>query len=157
MTPIRKLSIALIMLSAALMAPWHVVTPYLAHAGNGIVVEKQAITRVLATSGNVAAGAAAASIPAVAGRLNYITGFSITGSGATVGQVSVITVTGLAGGTITFTATSVTGATLANPQFNYEFPQPMPASALNTAITVSQASLGAGSTNNVTNVYGFYE
>jgi hypothetical protein len=128
-----------------------------AHAGSGVVTEKPTITKVLATSGNVAAGVAAASIPAVSGRLNYITGFSITGTGATAGQAVVVTVTGLLGGTITFTIASVTGATVGNAALNYEFPHPVPASAINTAITVSCATLGAGSTNNVTNVFGYTE
>lgn len=145
---IRKIQAALIIL-ALMIAP--------AIAGSGVVVEKQAITKVLATSGNVAAGVAAASIPAVAGRLSYITGFSITGTGATAGQAVVVTVTGLSGGTITFTLASATGVAVGNTPFNYEFPHPVPASAINTAITVSCASLGAGSTNNVTNIFGYYE
>lgn len=157
MIKLRKFSFAIILLAAMIMSPVQVyLAPYVAHAGNGIIVEKQGIVRVLATSGNVAAGAAAASIPAVAGKLNYITGFSVTGTGATAGQAVVITVTGLAGGTITFTHASATGVAVGNTPFNYEFPSPMPASAINTAITVSCASLGAGSTNNVTNVFGYY-
>lgn len=127
-----------------------------AYAGNGVVVEKIGIVKTMATSGNVAAAAAAATLPAVPGKLNYITGFSVTGTGATVGQAVVITVTGLSGGTITFTHASATGATVGNAQFNYEFPAPHPASAINTAIAVSCASLGAGSTNNVANVFGYY-
>lgn len=152
MTSIRKISIGLLLLVGMILtSPLHP-----AFAGNGVVVEKIGITKVMATSGNVAAGAAAASIPAVAGKLNYITGFSVTGTGATAGQAVVITVTGLSGGTITFTHASATGVAVGNAQFNYEFPAPHPASAINTAISVSCASLGAGSTNNVTNVFGYY-
>lgn len=127
-----------------------------AYAGNGVVIEKIGIVKVLATSGNVAAGVAAATIPAVPGKLNYITGFSITGTGATLASPVVVTVTGMSGGTITFTAAATAGVLLGNTPFNYEFPAPVPASAINTAIVVSCASLGAGSTNNVTNVFGYY-
>lgn len=128
-----------------------------AYAGNGIVTEKLGITKVAATSGNVANAAAAASIPAVAGRLNYITGFSVTSTGSTAAAAVVISVTGLTPSPMTFTYNTVAGATLGNPQFHYEFPQPMPASAVNTAIQVSCAALGAGNTNTVTNVFGYYE
>lgn len=152
MTSIRKITFGLLLLAGMILAsPLHP-----AFAGNGVVYEKTGIVKVLATSGNVAAGVAAATIPAVPGKLNYITGFSVTGTGATVGQAVVITVTGLSGGTITFTIASVTGATVANAAFNYEFPAPVPASAINTAIAVSCATLGAGSTNNVTNIFGYY-
>lgn len=112
-------------------------------------------TSVVATSGNVAAAAAAATLPAVAAKTNYLEGFDITGTGATAGQAVVVTVTGLLGGTITYTIASATGVTVGNTPLSIRFPAPKPASAVNTAITVSCASLGAGSTNNVTNIYGY--
>lgn len=152
MTPIRKITLGLLLLAGMILAsPLHP-----AFAGNGVVTEKFGIVKVMATSGNVAAGVAAATIPAVPGKLNYITGFSITGTGATLGAPVVVTVTGMSGGTITFTVTAVAGVLLGNAPLNYEFPAPVPASAINTAIVVSCASLGTGSTNNVTNVFGYY-
>lgn len=112
-------------------------------------------TLLNATSGNVAAASAVATLPAVASRTNYITGFDMTGTGATAAAVVTVTVAGLAGGSITFIATAVAGATLANPVLSIRFPAPIPASAVNTAITVTCPSLGAGNTNNVVNAYGF--
>ena len=155
MLKLHRLSLALIVLSAMILSPLHIAAPYFAHAGNGVVTEKQGIVKTLATSGNVAAAVATATLPAVPGKLNYITGFSVTGTGATAGQAVVITVTGLSGGTITFTTASATGVAAGNALFNYEFPAPHPASAINTAIVVSCATLGAGSTNNVTNAFGY--
>lgn len=107
------------------------------------------------TSGNVANAIATATMPAVATSTNYITGFDVTGSGATVGLVVVVTVAGLLGGSITFTYSFATGATAANTPLSIRFPSPIPASAINTAITVTCAASGAGGTNNVVNAYGY--
>ena len=112
-------------------------------------------TRVIATSGNVANAAATATIPAVAAKTNYLTGFDVTGTGATVGQVALVTITGLAGGTLTYTLTSVTGTTSSNTNLIRTFDKPLPASGVNVAIVVSCAALGAGSTNNVTNAFAY--
>jgi hypothetical protein len=115
-----------------------------------------AATPVKASSGNVAAAVATATIPAVAGKTAYITGFDITGAGATAGSVVNPTITGLLGGTSTYTLTVATGATTANPVLSVSFQPPLPASAVNTAIVVSCPSLGAGNTNNTVNAYGYY-
>lgn len=112
-------------------------------------------TPVTASSGNVANATAAAALPAVAGKTNYITGFQIVGAGATAAAVVDVTVTGLLGGTATYTGIAVAGATLANPQLLIRFPMPVPASAVNTAITVSCPALGAGNTKNTANIQGF--
>lgn len=107
------------------------------------------------TSGNVANAIATATMPAVATSTNYITGFDVTGSGATVALPVVVTVAGLLGGSMTFTYVAIAGALLANTPLSIRFPSPMPASAVNIAITVTCAALGIGSTNNVVNAYGY--
>lgn len=112
-------------------------------------------TQVSASSGNVAAGTAAASLPAVAGRTNYITGFTISGAGATLGLAVSVTVVGVLSGTLTYTYTAIAGVLLANQSLNVSFPYPLAASAVNTAITVSCPTLGIGNTNNTVNVYGY--
>ena len=114
-------------------------------------------TQVTATSGTVAAANAVATIAAVAGRTNYITGFDISGGGATLGSLVVVTVAGLQGGSIPFTLSVTAGVLLGNPMMSKQFPSPLPASGPNTAITVTCPSLGAGNTNNVSNAYGYYE
>ena len=107
------------------------------------------------SSGNVAAAVAAATLSGVAAKTTYITGFSVTGSGATVGAVVSVTVTGLLGGTATYTYTAATGATVGNTPLIVSFVPAMPASAVNTSIIVSCPSLGAGNTNNTTVVTGY--
>lgn len=110
---------------------------------------------LVATSGQVAAAVAAAALAADASRFNWLTGFDITGGGATAGQLVIVTVTGLQGGTITFVMASGTGVTAGTPELSKRFPHPLRSSAKNVAITVSAASFGAGNTNAVTNVYGY--
>lgn len=113
-------------------------------------------TPVAAASGNVAAGIAAASLPAAAGKTTYISGFQVTGSGATVAAVVNITVNNIIGGvTLDYAYEAVAGALLANTPLIVNFNPALPASAVNTAITVSCPSLGAGNTNNSVNAMGF--
>ena len=114
--------------------------------GGGIVVT--------ATSGNVANASAAGTLAAVAGRTNYITGFEVTGAGATAGLPVTVTVTGITT-PISYTYTATAGVLVANTPLLVEFPQPLPASAVNTAITVTCPALGSGNTNNTVNVHGF--
>lgn len=113
-------------------------------------------TPVKASSGNVANASGVATIAAVAAKTAYITGFDVTGSGATAASVVSVTVTGLLGGTSTYTLSVVAGATLSNAVLSIRFAPPLPASAANTAIVVTCPALGAGNTNNAVNAYGFY-
>jgi hypothetical protein len=112
-------------------------------------------TLLVATSGNVANASAVATLAATAAKTTYITGFQVTGAGATAGAVVVVTVAGLLGGSITYTYVAATGATVANTPLVISLPSPIPASAVNTAITVTCPALGAGATNNVVNAFGF--
>ena len=106
-------------------------------------------------SGNVAASVATATLPAATGRLTYITGFEVTGAGATAGAVVTVTVTNTVGGTLTYNYTASTGAAVANQPLIVNFPEPIPANAYNTAIVVSCPSLGAGNTNNAVVAHGY--
>ena len=110
---------------------------------------------VVATSGNAANAIAIATLPAVAAKTTYITGFDVTGSGATAGLPVVVTIAGLFGGSITYTYSAAVGALVANTPLSIRFPVPMPASAVNTAITVTCPALGLGATNNVVNAFGY--
>lgn len=111
---------------------------------------------ITAASGNVAAASGVATIPAIAGKTAYLTGFIITSAGSTGAAVVSPTVTGLIGGTLTFTYVSVAGATLGNQPLNITLPVPVAASAANTAIVVTCPSLGAGNTNATVNAFGYY-
>lgn len=108
-----------------------------------------------ASSGAVANAAAAAALAAVAGRFNYLTGFEITGLGATAAAGVEVTITGLAGGTLTFMYGFVAGAALINQPLIVNFPQPLKGAAVNTAITVSCPAGGAGNLKNTANIHGF--
>lgn len=113
------------------------------------------------SSGNVAATATTATLPAASGKLTYIEGFDLTGAGATGASIIQVTVTGLLAGTQTFDVVIPAGATTAiggtgNPGVvPIRFPTPLPASALNTAIVVNVPSFGAGNTAACVTAYGF--
>lgn len=112
-------------------------------------------TAVQASSGNVANASAIATLPAVAAKTNYLTGFQITAAGATVGLAVSVTITGLLGGTATHTFAAPAGSLVdANPLI-VSFPYPLPASAANTAIVVTCPALGTGNTNATANVQGY--
>jgi hypothetical protein len=113
------------------------------------------VATVSASSGNVAAATATATIAAVSDKTNYLSGFVVTGSGATAGLPVNVTVTGLLGGTQTYTFTAPTGALVGATPLHINFPIALPASATNTAIVVSMPTLGAGSTNAAINAFGF--
>ena len=113
------------------------------------------ITPVTASSGNVANAAAVATLAAAAGVTTYISGFEITGGGATAASVVSATVTGLIGGTATYTVGAVAGAMLANTPILAVFNPPIPASAVNTAIVITVPALGVGNTNSTVVAHGY--
>jgi hypothetical protein len=112
---------------------------------------------VSASSGNQANASAVATIPAVTGRTNYLTGLDITATGATAGSVVLATITGVLGGTRTMVFAAPTGALLTASPLVLSFPGPLQASAANTAIVVTLPALGAGNTNAAVNAQGFYQ
>ena len=115
----------------------------------------------IAPQAGVASGAAqsnAASLPATAGRTQYLEGFDITGGGATAAGVIEVSITGLAAGTLKYemnVLAGVTGPVNAQGGLSVRFPQPQPASGVNVAITVTAPSFGAGNTNAAVVAYGF--
>jgi hypothetical protein len=111
-------------------------------------------TAVAASSGDVAAGTAAASLAAVAAKTNYLTGFEITGSGATAASVVLATITGLLGGTQSIVVPVPAGAAVGITPIIVKVDPPHPASAVNTAIAVSLPTLGAGNLHACVNVRG---
>lgn len=112
---------------------------------------------ITSASGNVAAGVATATLPGVAGKTTYITGFELTGAGATVGVVVLLTVTGTISGTLTYAVPVPAGVLAGITPLIVEFPQPIPASGQNTAIVVSVPSFGAGNTNAAIVAHGFQQ
>lgn len=118
-----------------------------------------ATTVFSASSGNVAAGTATATLapgPGTTGQLVYICGFAVTSGGQTTGTSVVnLTVTGVQGGTQTYNYGSGTGATVANAPLIVMFPSCIQASNSGVSIVVSLPSLGTGNTNATVNAFGF--
>lgn len=112
-------------------------------------------TATSASSGNVANASAVATLAAVADKTNYLSGFTLTAGGATAGACVNATVTGLLGGTKTYTFCTPTGAAAAATPLSVGFVPPLPASAVNTAIVVTLPALGAGNTNAAANAQGY--
>lgn len=100
---------------------------------------------VQATSGDVANASAVATLPAVAGKTNYISGFEVFVGGATAGSILSVTVAGIAGGSRTFAVAVPTGATLSS-SVSKSFDPPLPATGANVAITATLPAAGAGNT-----------
>lgn len=113
-------------------------------------------TPLIAGSGNVANASAVATLTGTATTTVYLTGFEVTGAGATAGSVVTVTVAGLLGGTRSYTYTFATGAAVGNVPLVVQFNSPLPASAVNTAIVVTCPAGGAGNTNNTVVAHGFY-
>lgn len=109
-----------------------------------------------ASSGNVAAAVANATIPAAIGKLACLAGIDVTAAGATAAAVVVMTVTGVKGGPLSYVYVAPAGVTLQAPVFEVTFDPPLEASAQNVAIVVSLPSLGAGNTNAAVNARGLY-
>lgn len=113
-------------------------------------------TPLIAGSGNVANASAAATLTPAATTTAYISGFTVTGSGATTALPVTVTVAGLLGGTRSFTYVFVAGVLLANQPLVVSFYPALPASAINTAIVVTCPASGAGGTNNTVVATGYH-
>lgn len=111
---------------------------------------------LIAGSGNVANASAAATLTPTALTTAFISGFEVTGSGATAGLPVTVTVAGLLGGTKSYTYTFAAGALVANQPLIVQFAPPLPASAVNTPIVVTCPASGAGGTNNTVVAHGYY-
>jgi hypothetical protein len=111
---------------------------------------------VITASATGAAQANNASLSAVAGKTTYVTGFTVTGTGATAASVITVTVTGISP-TLNYSILIPAGVTTAITTLTVQFPQPIPASATNTAVVVNCPSFGAGNTNASCSAYGFQQ
>lgn len=111
---------------------------------------------LIAGSGNVANASAAATLTGGAATTVYLAGFEITGSGATAGLPVQVTVAGLLGGSRIYTYNFAVGALIGNNPLVVEFAPALPASAVNTAISVTCPASGAGGTNNTVVAHGYH-
>jgi len=107
------------------------------------------------SSGNVAAATATATIPAVAGKTNYLTGYVVTASGATAGLPVNFTITGCVGGTITNTFVFPAGVLVGAVPLVVILTDPLAATGPNVAVVGSLPSSGAGGTNASVTLFGY--
>lgn len=110
---------------------------------------------ITAASGNVANASAVATLAGAAGKTTYITGFELTAGGATGAALVQATVAGVLGGTLTYIFGFPAGVTTIATPLIVEFPEPIPASAANTAIVVTLPAGGTGNTNAAAVAHGF--
>lgn len=112
------------------------------------------IGQVVADSQTAAAAVATATLAAVAGKRNYVTGLCVSGLGATAATGVEATLTGL-GTTLKFVVPVVAGVGLGNTPVVLLFGDGIPASADNTAIVLSVPSYGSGNTKSDVALWGF--
>lgn len=110
---------------------------------------------VSAASGDVSAAQAQASLPGIQNRVTHVCGFVMTGAGATSASVVTITIAGLASGSLTFDFPVVAGVTTNLAMIPVQFNPCLPASAVNTAITVTAPSLGSGNVHAQMTAWGY--
>lgn len=104
---------------------------------------------------SVANASAVATLAGTSGKRTWITGFQVTGLGATAAGSASVTVAGLAGGSLQYVLAVPAGAAAGVTPLVVSFPQPLAASALNTAITVTAAAFGAGNTSAIVTAQGY--
>ncbi len=121
----------------------------------GAALRDFGLTALINSSGNKANASAAATLTPSATTTAYLSGFEVTGSGATAALPVSVTVTGILGGTLTYTYNFSAGALVGNTPLVVAFDPPLPASAINTAIVVTCPASGAGGTNNTVVAHGF--
>lgn len=110
---------------------------------------------VSGSSGLVAAAAAVASLPAVAGKTAWLTGFEVTAAGSTAALTVDVAVTGLVT-PLHYAFTFPAGAGVGALPLVIDFPRPVPASGVNTAIVITCPSGGVGNLAAAVVAHGLY-
>lgn len=121
--------------------------------GENVAFDTPVPANIQASSANAAAANNVA-MAAVAGLMNFCTGFEITGGGATAAGLLAVTLVGPAT-TMNYVFPVPAGATVGALSLIVEFSNPVPASAINTAITLNVPSFGAGNTTAAVSIHGF--
>lgn len=103
-------------------------------------------TPVGASATAAAAAANAVSLPAVAGKTNYLSGLVVSTGNPASAVTGVVTVTGLSVGTLSF---QIVESVAAGGLLNINFAEPLPASAVDTAITVTLPAITSGAVSTV--------
>ena len=111
---------------------------------------------VTATSGVVASTAAVATLEPAAGKRTFLTGFLVSGLGATAAAAVTVSVAGVANDDLEFAYVAEEGATVHNDDLFVMFPRPIPAIDDETDIVITCPDLGDGNTHNQVTAFGFY-
>lgn len=111
---------------------------------------------IIAASGNKANASAAATLVGTATTTVYLAGFECTATGATTGLAATVTITGILGGTLSYTFAFPAGVLVEANDLIVRFQPPLPASAVNVSIVVTLPAGGTGNTNATTVAHGFY-
>lgn len=122
--------------------------------GGTPVATSQGGTDLTASSTGAATGLTE-TLAGASGKTTYISGFEVTGLGATAASGITITVTGTITGTLSYVLAIPAGVTLGVVPLLVEFARPIPASALNTAIVVNVPSFGGGNALAAATAHGF--
>jgi hypothetical protein len=88
---------------------------------------------------------------------NFVCGVEFMSSGSTVGLVVNPTISGLLGGTATYTYAAPAGVLAMGTPLVLQFTPCLAASATNTAITATLPALGTGNTNATVSIHGLVE
>ena len=107
------------------------------------------------SSGNVANASAVATLTPRATKTAFISQLIVTAAGATAALAVNVTVTGLVGGTQTFTFVYPAGATIAATPLVVSFPIPLKAATPDTNIVVTLPASGLGGTNAAVSASGY--
>lgn len=105
--------------------------------------------------GPAAATQVTATLAGAAGKTTYICGYTASAGGATAGQLVAVVVSGLLSGGQTVEWAVPTGATADAIPLQQTYTPCLPASAVNTAIVVTVPSVGAGSTAQTVQAWGY--
>lgn len=91
-----------------------------------------------------------------AGTQDWVTGFEVTGNGATAAGGILVTLTGVAGGTLNYIVEvpAIAGAGQVSLVVNFGHPG-LPAAAFASAITLNVPSFGAGNLNAAASIHGY--
>jgi hypothetical protein len=99
-------------------------------------------------------GAVVATLPGVAGKTTFICGFSMTSGGTTTAVALLGTVVGTISGTLNFAYEAPAAGTQGRLFVTFA-PTCIPASAMNTAIVVTQPAAGTGTTQAAVSAWGY--
>lgn len=121
-----------------------------------VSTSSQAASAIANGSGLAANATATATLVAGgSGKRTWVTKVVVSGGGATAAALVNLTITGLTGGTRTYTIGVPAGATVGLAPIVLDFDGGFPASADNTPIVATLDAFGAGNTAARVNIFGF--